>query len=261
MASKWARFCTISCTHCPYQNERAIDNLLKELKGRKLTHFIHLGDVVDAEGASVHADDPSGHTLYEEFCVAASLLGRIRKALPADCELILLDGNHDDNIQRPDSRRVPKDFRDLCDPRRMEGVKDEFKRWKHVPYRHGRIGTFRLGNVIFAHGFAAGANSDELEAITLANDCHGMLANQLVIRGHTHRPVPPTQCKRSSRVKLPVWFANAGYMAFGEGNKRASYTYRFSVSEWKHACIFGECQLGRVGRMGRDSWRAELVLL
>tara|TARA_R100001594_G_scaffold150505_2_gene212025 strand:- start:4417 stop:5199 length:783 start_codon:yes stop_codon:yes gene_type:complete len=259
--SNWARFCTISCTHCPYQSEQAIDNLLKELKGRELTHFIHLGDVVDAEGASVHADDPASHTLYDEFLVASNMLRRIREALPSDCELILLDGNHDDNIQRPDSRRVPRDFRDLCNPRRMEGVKDEYKHWLHIPYRHGKEGTYRLGNVIFAHGFAAGANSGDLEAITLANDCHGMLANQLIIRGHTHRPLPPTQCKRSSKIKLPLWYANAGYMAFGNGNKRAPYTYRFSVSEWKHACIFGEVKLDRVRRMNQDSWKAELVYL
>ena len=259
--AQWARFCAISCTHCPYQSEHAIEGLLKELKGRNITHFIHLGDVVDAEGASVHANDPSSHTLYEEFQIASAMLSRIRKALPDDCELILLDGNHDDNIQRPDSRRVPKDFRDLCNPRRMLGVKDEYKFWKHVPYRHGKVGTYRLGNVIFAHGFAAGANSGEMESIALANDCHGMLVNQLVIRGHTHRPIPPTQCKRSSRVKLPLWYANAGYLAFGEGNARAPYTYRFSVSEWKHACIFGETKLGRVGRMGRESWNAELVML
>ena len=192
---KYAKFCAISCTHCPYQNDEAIDKLLHQLKGRKLTHFVHLGDVVDASGASVHADDPTTHTLYEEFTIASEMLKKIRTALPSDCELIMLEGNHDDNIQRPDSRRVPKDFRDLCNPRRMEGVKDEFNLWKRIPYRHGKIGTYRLGNIIFAHGFSAGANSGDLEAITLANECHGMLANQLVIRGHTHRPLPPTQCK------------------------------------------------------------------
>jgi len=233
----YAKFCAISCT------------------------LVHLGDVVDASGASVHADDPTTHTLYEEFTIASEMLRKIRTAVGSDTEFIMLDGNHDDNLQRPDSRRVPKDFRDLCNPRRMEGVKDEFNLWKHIPYRHGKIGTYRLGNIIFAHGFSAGANSGDLEAITLANECHGMLANQLVIRGHTHRPLPPTQCKRSARIKLPLWYANAGYLAFGEGNKRHPYTYRFSVAEWKHACIIGETQLSRVGRMNRDSWKAEMILL
>lgn len=255
--AKWASWAAISCTHVPYQSERALDRLLEELKGRKLTHFIHLGDVVDAEAASVHNDDPSRHTLYEEFCIAADMLRRIREVLPKNCELVLLDGNHDDNIKRPDSRRIPHDLRDLCDPRKLDGVADEYKRWKHVPYRFGVRGCYQLGAVIFAHGYAAGANSDELEAIQLAMACGGH-AHRLVVRGHTHRPVPPTQCKRTARVKLPWWYANVGYMAF---DKRPAYTHRFDVQQWGRACLIGNCQLGRPGRMGKKSWEAELISL
>jgi len=257
MTSQWSRFCAISCTHCPYHSESAIDNLIQELKGQKIDVFVHLGDIVEGKASSQWKDDPAKHTLYDEFIVASELMKRIREALPSDCRLIAMDGNHDDNIQK--QGRIQHDLRSLLDPRTLEGVKDEYRRWEHVPYRHGKNGTFRLGNVIFTHGFST---SDEMESIQLAQDCHGMLANQLVIRGHTHRPVPPTQCKRSTKVKLPLWYANAGYMAFGEGQKRAEYTYRFSVSEWKHGAIFGETRTNsRVGRMGRDSWRAELVLL
>ena len=256
--AEWARWCAISCTHVPYQSERAIENLLEEIKGRNLTHFIHLGDVVDAESASVHpSDDGSGYTLYEEFTIASEMLRQIREALPNDCELVLLDGNHDDNIQRPDSRRVPKSLRDLCNPRKMEGVANEYKRWKHVPYRMGARGCFQLGSCIFAHGYAAGANSDELEAIQLSMACGGH-AHRLIVRGHTHRPVPPTQCKRSARVKLPRWYANVGYMAF---DKRPSYTNRFDIQQWGRACLIGSCQMGRPGRMGKKSWEAELVSL
>ena len=253
---KSARFVAFSCTHCPYQSEEAIERLIQELKGRKITHCVHLGDVIEGKASSQWKDDPTQHSLYDEYKCASDMLKRIRLALPSDCELIAMDGNHDDNVQK--AGRIQHDLRSLLDPRNLDGVKDEFKRWKHVPYRHGKVGTYRLGNVIFTHGFST---NDEMESIQLAQDCHGMLANQLVVRGHTHRPVPPTQCKKSQRVKLPLWYANAGYMAFGDGAKRAPYTYRFSISAWKHGAIFGECQLGRVGRMGRDSWNAELVLL
>ena len=255
--AEYVRFCAISCTHCPYQSERAIGNLLKELKGRKLTHFIHLGDVVDAEAASVHNDDPSGHTLYDEFTIASDMLRRIREALPIGCNLILLDGNHDDNIQRPDSRRIKHGLRDLCNPRKMDGVADEYKRWKHIPYRHGVRGCYQLGAIIFAHGYSASANSDELEAIQLAMACGGH-AHRLVVRGHTHRPVPPTQCKRTARVKLPWHFANVGYMAFDE---RPAYTHRFDITQWGRACLIGETKMGRADRLGKDAWKAQLVRL
>lgn len=253
---KSARFVAFSCTHCPYQSEEAIERLIQELKGRKITHCVHLGDVIEGKASSQWKDDPTQHSLYDEYKCASDMLKRIRLALPSDCELVAMQGNHDDNVQK--AGRIQHDLRSLLDPRNLDGVKDEYRRWKDVPYRHGKVGTYRLGNVIFTHGFST---NDEMESIQLAQDCHGMLANQLVVRGHTHRPVPPTQCKKSQRVKLPLWYANAGYMAFGDGAKRAPYTYRFSISAWKHGAIFGECQLGRVGRMGRDSWNAELVLL
>ena len=255
--TEYAKFACISCTHCPYQSERAIENLLKELKGRKLTHFIHLGDVVDAEAASVHNDDPVGHTLYDEFTVASDMLRRIREGLPNDCKFVLLDGNHDDNIQRPDSRRIKYDLRDLCNPRKMDGIADEYKKWKHVPYRHGVRGCYQLGAVIFSHGYATGATSDELEAIQLAMACGGH-AHRLVVRGHTHRPVPPTQCKRSARVKLPWHFANVGYMAFDE---RPAYTHRFDITQWGRACLVGETKIGRADRIGKDGWKAQLISL
>jgi len=251
----WANFAAISCTHCPYQSETAIGNLLEVLKGKEIDYFVHCGDVVDAEAASVHGDDPSQHTLYDEFCVAADMLQRIRKALPDTCHLVLLDGNHDDNIQRQDSRRIQFDLRNLCNPRKMEGVRDEYLRWKHVPYRLGSVGCFQLGSVIFSHGYSTSANSDELEAIQLANLCGGH-SHRLIVRGHTHRPVPPTQCKRTARVKLPWWYCNVGMMAF---EKRPSYTHRWDVSQWGRSVLMGSSKRGRVGRLGKQSWKAELI--
>lgn len=241
----------------PYQSERALERLFEELKGRRLTHFIHLGDVVDAEAASVHQDDPEGHTLLEEFQVAADMLRRIRKHLPSDCELVLFDGNHDDNIQRPDARRIPKPLRGLCNPRKVEGVSEEYKKWKHIPYRHGRRGCYELGSLIFAHGYSAAANSDELEAVQLAMACGGH-AHRLVVRGHTHRPKAPTQCRRSMRVALPWHYANVGHMAF---DKRAAYTNRFDIQQWGRACLVGECKMGRPGRLGSKAWNAEIISL
>ena len=103
MASNWAKFCAISCTHCPHQSERAIAKLIEELHIRKPQVFVHCGDVVDADAASVHSDDSDSVSLHEEFLVASDMLRRIREALPEDCKLVLLDGNHDDNIQRQSS--------------------------------------------------------------------------------------------------------------------------------------------------------------
>ena len=253
MASNWVRFCAISCTHCPHQSERALARLIEELHVRKPQVFVHCGDVVDADSASVHSDDSDSVSLHDEFLIATDMLRRIRGALPEDCKLVMLDGNHDDNIQRPDPRRTPKQLRDLCNPRKMHGVADEYNLWKNVKYRFGNC--FQLGSVIFHHGFGASANSDELEAIQLAMACGGH-SHRLVIRGHTHRPVPPTQCRRTARVKLPFWYCNVGMMAF---EKLPSYAFRFDTQQWGRGACFGTAKVGRADRIPKDSWTAELV--
>ena len=257
---KDARWAVISCTHVPYQSERALERLLQELAKasdeKPLTHFVHLGDLIDAEAASVHRDDPSRHTLYDEYCQASDVLRRIRRVLPKDCTLILHDGNHDDNVQKQDSRRIDCQVRPMCDPRKLTATKDEFLLWKNIPYRTGADGCFQLGPVIFAHGWSAAANSDELEALQLAYACGGH-AWRIIIRGHTHRPARPTQCRRTARALLPWWYANVGHTAFDE---RAAYTYRFDVEQWGRGMILGECRLGRHHYSGKE-WEAELISL
>ena len=52
---------------------------------KPLTHFVHLGDLMEAKAASVHADDPTEHSLLDEFHAAAALLKKIRDVLPKDC--------------------------------------------------------------------------------------------------------------------------------------------------------------------------------
>jgi hypothetical protein len=47
-------------------------------------------------------------------------------------------------------------------------------------------------------------------------------------------------------------------MAFEE---RPAYTNRFDVQQWGRACLMGECQKGRPGRMGKKSWDANLISL
>ena len=258
---KDARVAAISCTHVPYHSRRAMDRLLHRLTEigdeRPLTHFVHLGDLMDADAASVHADDPADHTLLDEFHAAADLLRRIREVLPSDCALVWLHGNHDDNIRRADARRIDRRVRPLCDWNNVAGVCDEFRMWKQVPYRLGRHGCYQLGPLIFSHGYSASQNSDELEGLRLAVACGGW-AHRLVIRGHTHRPLPPTQCKRTATVLLPWWVCNVGHCAFDE---RAPYTYRVDISRWGRAMLLAECATGRADRLGAASWDAEVMSL
>jgi predicted phosphodiesterase len=256
-----ARVAAISCTHVPYESKGTIDKLLNRLSEldseKPLTHFVHLGDLMDATAASVHSDDPVQHTLLDEYNCAADLLKKIRSVLNPDCKFVWCHGNHDDNILRQDPRRIPHDIRPLCNWNNVAGCGDEFRLWKQIPYRMGKEGCYQLGAIIFAHGWACGQNSDELEGLKLAMACGGW-SHRLTVRGHTHRPVPPTQSRRSATITLPWHYANVGHCAFDD---RASYTYRFDVSRWARSFLIGECATGRPDRLGANSWDAAIEYL
>ena len=235
-----AKFAAVSCLHCPFQSSDAISSLLALLPATSgdLTDFVILGDLFESAAASVHADEHA-HTLEDEYESAASTLRTIRKHLPKKCNLHWLLGNHDDNIQTKDSRRTDWRTRSLLHWNQSAWAA-EFNKWRQYPYVkpsiHDQRGCMQLGQVIFSHGFDAGLNSDELEGLQLAYACGGH-AHRLMVRGHTHRPRAVSQCRRSAKVLLPYWTANAGTL----GPLQPQYMARKDVSQWGAGVVIGEC--------------------
>ncbi len=257
-----ASFAAISCSHCPFQNEVAVDHLLNQLeKGGpfgNITDFVMLGDLFESSAASVHPDEHS-HTLEDEYETAANLLVRIRSVLPPKCLLHWSLGNHDDNIQVRDARRIDRRIRGLIHWNKSEWG-EEFRKWKQYPYVkpsiHDQRGCVQLGQVIFAHGYDAGGNSDELEGLQLAYACGGH-SHRLIVRGHTHRPRRVTQCKRSARVLLPYWFANAGTM----GPMQPNYMQRKDVSQWGPGIVWGQSKVDTPSRFAGREWDATTEII
>tara|TARA_R110002012_G_scaffold166722_2_gene330102 strand:+ start:2862 stop:3668 length:807 start_codon:yes stop_codon:yes gene_type:complete len=261
-----ARFAAISCVHVgpvSKDRERALEWLLDALENYqeahgRLTHFVLLGDLFDAAAASVHPSDETQHSLEDEYEQGSQYLSTIRKALDKECRLVWTLGNHDANVQIKDARRIPSDIRSLCNWNMHPDFGDEFRRWSQIPYQkpsvHSQAGCFQLGQVVFCHGFDAGANSDELEGLQIAYALGGS-AWRLVVRGHTHRPKAVTQCKRSARVLLPYYYANAGTM----GPLQPPYMIRKDTSQWGSGIVVGECKLGRVDRMRGKNWNANVL--
>ena len=254
------RFAAFSCVHAPFQNEEAISNLLDALPGPygTPTDIICLGDLFESTAASVHPDEHN-HTLADEYAAAAGFLKSVRLKCGKSTRLHWCLGNHDDNLQTPDSRRTDWRTRELIHWMQTDWA-HEFRRWKQYPYVkpsiHDQRGCLQLGQVIFAHGWDAGANSDELEGLQLANACGGH-AHRLIIRGHTHRPRQVSQCRRSSRVPLPWWFANAGTL----GPLQPHYMRRKDVSGWGPAVVFGECKIDTPSRFSGKCWDAHVKML
>ncbi len=254
-----AKIACLSCTHSPFTPPATADWLLSTLSDIKgLTHFGHLGDVFEASAASVHNDsnDSGIHTLEDEYEHAHTLLSAIRGVLPNECDLWVNKGNHDANLEAQDPRRVPMRFRSLVHWMMHPEFRAEFRKWQWVPYEKTERGVKNIGQCCFYHGFDAGLASDELEGLQMLN-CQSEAQQQtfrLMVRGHTHRPVPPTQMRRSAKVPLPYWHANVGTC----GPLNPSWMSRKDTSQWGSAILVVECRTDRPSRLVGKCWDAEL---
>lgn len=229
--------------------------MLNHVRRYQPTHFILLGDLMDAAAASVHPDEVE-HALEDEYTTAHNYLEDIRKALPKSTKLIWCLGNHDDNILTNDSRRTDKAVRSLLHWNKHYELGPSFRLWQQIPYVKNKRGLYKLGQIVFYHGFDCGANSDELEGLQM-NYLAGGHSWGLTVRGHTHRPIPVTQAKRSSKVLLPHYYANVG--SIGMGDKQPHYMKRKDVSQWGAGLLLGEAKIGKNRRYRTREWDAELL--
>lgn len=249
-----AKIAVISCTHSPFTPAETQRWLLDQLANiPDLTHFGHLGDVFEAGAASVHANE-FDHSLSDEFKHAANLLTSIRDVLPKDCIRWINIGNHDDNLIARDPRRIPKSLRGLVDWKSHPEYGQEFRQWCWVPYEKSNRGVYRVGQCHFYHGFDSAMNSDELEGLQMLGSC-GWIPFSLTVRGHTHRPIPPTQCKRTSKIPLPFWYSNVGTC----GPLKPDWAKRKDTSMWGSAILIAECLRDRPSRLNGRCWEAELI--
>ena len=248
-----ATFVAASCFHVPYNPPLAFEWLLGKLEEIKPTHFVLLGDLFEASSVSVHPNDHIDQLEYE-YEKGAEALRRIRESLPSGTELIWTLGNHDDNIQVGDPRRTPKALRSLLHWNKHWEWGEEFRKWKQIPYIKSPRCIYRLGPVRFYHGFDAGAASDELECLQMVATIKDQ-ANSFWVRGHTHRPSPGVlQCKRTQKILLPWWYANAGTM----GPLKPDYMKRKDSSLWGHGIVKGECSLSSPRRPSFSDWNADV---
>lgn len=217
-----------SCVHAPFTRKDAFAWLISVIRREKPTHIVNLGDWMEGDAASVHANE-NIHTIEDEYEAATSQSVQIHKAAPK-AKLVWLLGNHDDNIQSCDPRRIPKKFRGAVHWSRSM-YRDEFARWEQVPYEKSKRGTYQHGPIVFYHGYDAGANTDQREAMQFCR-LTGWQAGRLFVRGHTHSPEPVTQCRYGS-VRFPWWYCNVGTL----GPMKPMYARRRCTANWGAGCL------------------------
>jgi predicted phosphodiesterase len=235
-----------SCLHAPYTDKRAFGELVKLIKSERPTHLVNLGDWFESAAASVHPEEHE-HTLEDEYKAAAEQSEKLRHAAPRAGRIWCI-GNHDDNLQCPDPRRIPRALRGSVHWNVHGRFGQEFRRWYQVPYRNDRRGVYRIGNVLFLHGWSSECKSDFSEAVHVAQLVGGE-SGLLVIRGHTHRPRDVSQCPYSPKIMLPYWVANAGTI----GPLKPHYMMRRDTSQWGAGAI--------VVKIKGKEWEAHLERL
>lgn len=205
------------------------------------------GDLLEAEAASRFVKE-NPNFLELEYREASRFLSKVRAAT-GRADLILLDGNHDDNLKRPG--RLPVALRGLCQPERDLELGAELKNWKRVPYINGPKGCFWLGKVCFKHGFST--TGEDLEALQFAGDT----PSALVVGGHTHRTKEVTRCMRTRHVPLHTWYCNGGTL----GPTHPEWAHRENCREWGAAVVLGACQAGRASDrwVSGVNWTAEVI--
>ena len=238
------KFLAFSCTHCPLQDNEAIEWLIQQIRQHKPDVIVHLGDGHEMASCSRWPNEYDWD-LELEYVEHNRILRNVRKAAPKDARLLFLPGNHDANLLAVG--RLDKRYRNLLDYRDHESEFIE-KNWE-IPtsYEYNKQrGVFRLGQVTFAHGYEAGQNADEFHTLLLG------VPYGLYVGGHTHRPMAPTRAFRTKAVPLPYWYANAGCMR----EMNPDWMKRKRSNLWGQAAVLGEVSILKSPRVNKN-WNAE----
>lgn len=230
---KKQKIIAFGCMHSPFTRRDIFNQVLAIIRKERPNVIVNLGDWLEANAASVHPDEHE-HTLTDEYRIAAGQSVLIRRAAPK-ARLVWLLGNHDDNLQIKDARRIPKAVREAIHWNNDRLYGDEFKRWKQVPYEKSKHGCHHEGPITFYHGYDAGVNTDQRESIEFCM-MTGAQPGRLFVRAHTHRPCEVTQAKWNHNTPLPWHYANVGTLA----GLKPQYAKRRNTMMWGAGILVAE---------------------
>lgn len=251
------KFAALSCSHAPLQDAEAINDICREIRAWDPHTVLHLGDAHEADSASRWPSEYDW-TLEDEYREANEVFWKLRTAAPNVEDCIFLPGNHDANLLAVG--RVDRKVRGLTDWNARQYNKkgawlneELLTNWTiGANYTYHRTkGAYRIGSVVFAHGYEHGTSGDEIQAITMG------VPYGLYISGHTHAPTEgkPRRAMRTKAVPLPYWYLNVG----NSRTMECDYMERKRQWGWGHGLVIGWALPVKSPRM-RPTWDAECLV-
>jgi len=158
-------------THIPYQDQRAVDVMLKALQAFSPDHVILLGDFVDFWPISAHVKDYKRRpSLKEELVATDAALDDISSCVKDSCEQTYISGNHENRLDRyltsekgvaflrPLVEAGAVDFDRISVPVLLN-LKE--KGWNWVPYKeHVKLGKLHVTHDLGKAGHTAAADAE-----------------------------------------------------------------------------------------------------
>ena len=232
-------FVAFSCLHAPLHDREAVAWLIELIAKEQPDVVVNLGDGHEMDWASKW-DSESECSALDEYESHNEIMKEIRLAAP-DARRVFLPGNHEWRLFKP---QVPEQIRTALHWKTHEPeLRDH---WEHpVQYLNCRHrGVFRLGQVVFNHGFAVSASSVKKETCTLAREWG------LYVHGHLHRatqPGPPERVQMTANWLGNWWRANPGCLR----DLKPAYMGMLDSSSWSQGAVIGRAQMIKSPRAKR----------
>lgn len=157
-----------------------------EANGKKITHLVLNGDIVDMEQANMFGSTPDqAGTMADEIAAMRWFIDSINRMLP-DAKKVLVEGNHEDRFKNYIANQTNGIEEWIKDPREVYGIGSD---WDVVPYRAGSFYEWR--DRVFWHGHRAGAKAhiaklelqDAGESVTTAHINRNQYHEERTARG------------------------------------------------------------------------------
>lgn len=182
MTTRWVIW---SDVHIPFANPVATELTLRFLDWYKPNVAILAGDLLDFYMLSSFDRDPRRRmTIDQDLAATNAYLDAVDRVLPADCEKVFVEGNHDDRLRRFLWHRAPElvPLNTLTLPGLLRLAE---RRWGYIPYydpvnTSGAPGFYRSG-ILVMHGIFARRWSGQ------SAKAHFDRFGGNGVHGHTHR--------------------------------------------------------------------------